>query len=83
VYAERTDVAEEVARLQGHLEQLTEIIAAAGEQPIGRTLDFLSQEMLREANTIASKCLDVEISRRIVETKGAIDRIREQSQNVE
>ncbi len=83
VYAERTDIAEEVARLEGHLAQFGEIIDAEGEEPAGRTLDFLAQELLREANTIASKCLDVEISRRIVEIKGAIDRIKEQAQNVE
>lgn len=83
VYAERTDIAEEVARLEGHMAQFAEIIDAEGEEPSGRTLDFLSQELLREANTIASKCLDVEISRRIVEIKGAIDRIKEQAQNVE
>ena len=83
VYAERTDIAEEVARLEGHLAQFGEIIDAAGGEPSGRTLDFLSQELLREANTIASKCLDVEISRRIVEIKGSIDRIKEQAQNVE
>ena len=52
-------------------------------KPIGRTLDFLTQEMLREANTIASKCGDAEISRSIVEVKGSIDRIKEQVQNVE
>jgi uncharacterized protein (TIGR00255 family) len=83
VYAERSDIAEEVARLQGHLAQFASIIDSDGEEPAGRTLDFLSQELLREANTIASKCLDVEISRRIVEIKGAIDRIKEQAQNVE
>jgi len=83
IHAERTDIAEEVARLEGHLEQFGEIIDADGGDPSGRTLDFLSQELLREANTIASKCLDVEISRRIVEIKGAIDRIKEQAQNVE
>ncbi|MHC4220107.1 MAG: YicC/YloC family endoribonuclease [Planctomycetota bacterium] len=83
VYAERSDITEEVSRLQGHLEQFAEIIDADAEEPTGRTLDFLSQEMLREANTIASKCLDVEISREIVEVKGEIDRIKEQIQNVE
>ncbi|HVP72984.1 MAG TPA: YicC/YloC family endoribonuclease [Phycisphaerales bacterium] len=83
IYAERTDIAEEVARLEGHLQQYREIIGATNDEPSGRTLDFLSQELLREANTIASKCLDVEISRRIVEIKGAIDRIKEQVQNVE
>ena len=83
VYAERSDITEEVTRLQGHLEQFGEIIDSDDGEPRGRTLDFLSQEMLREANTIASKCLDVEISREIVEVKGDIDRIKEQVQNVE
>ncbi len=83
VYAERSDITEEVSRLQGHLEQFAEIIDADDGEPAGRTLDFLSQEMLREANTIASKCLDVEISREIVEVKGDIDRIKEQVQSVE
>lgn len=82
-YAERSDVAEEVARLKGHLTQFREIIDAENDEPSGRTLDFLSQEMLREANTIGSKCLDVEVSRRIVEIKSGIDRIKEQVQNVE
>lgn len=82
-YAERSDVAEELARLRGHLDQFQEIIDAENGEPSGRTLDFLSQEMLREANTIASKCLDVEVSRRIVEIKSGIDRIKEQVQNVE
>ncbi len=83
VYAERSDVAEEVSRLSGHLEQFAEIIDATDDEPAGRTLDFLAQEMLREANTIASKSSDGEISRRIVEIKGAIDRIKEQAANVE
>jgi uncharacterized protein (TIGR00255 family) len=83
IYAERSDIAEEVSRLQGHLEQFAEIIDADDTEPAGRTLDFLSQEMLREINTIGSKCLDVEVSRRSVAVKGAIDRIKEQAQNVE
>jgi uncharacterized protein (TIGR00255 family) len=83
VYAEKTDIAEEIARLTGHLEQFHELLAADGGRPVGRTLDFLAQEMLREANTIASKSPDAGISRAIVEVKGAIDRIKEQAQNVE
>jgi uncharacterized protein (TIGR00255 family) len=83
VFAERSDIAEEVSRLEGHLVQFAELIDADGGEPVGRTLDFLAQEMLREANTIGSKCLDVEIGRRIVEIKGSIDRIKEQVQNVE
>ncbi len=83
IYAERCDIAEEVMRLGGHLDQFRDIIDSRDNEPAGRTLDFLTQEMLREANTIASKSLDAEISRRIVEIKGAIDRIKEQAQNVE
>jgi uncharacterized protein (TIGR00255 family) len=85
VYAERTDIAEEIQRLSGHIEQFTTMLHDAGgaDRPLGRTLDFLSQEMLREANTIASKSPDSGISRAIVEVKGAIDRIKEQVQNVE
>ncbi len=83
VYAEKTDIAEELSRLAGHIEQFGELVEGEAERPVGRTLDFLSQEMLREANTIASKSPDALISRRIVEIKGAIDRIKEQVQNVE
>lgn len=83
VYAERTDIAEEIMRLSGHMEQFSQLVRTPSEKPVGRTLDFLTQEMLREANTIASKSPDSEISRAIVEVKGAIDRIKEQVQNVE
>lgn len=83
VFAERADIAEEIARLKGHLQQFRDLLGAADGEPMGRTLDFLSQEMLREANTIASKCLDGEVSRRVVEIKGSIDRVKEQVQNVE
>ncbi len=82
-FAERSDIAEEVVRLSGHLVQFREVIAPAQTEPAGRTLDFLSQEMLREANTIASKSQDVEIARRVVEMKTAIDRIKEQAANAE
>ena len=83
IYAERTDIAEEIARLTGHIKQFHELLANNSERSVGRTLDFLAQEMLREANTIASKSPDSEISRLTVEVKGAIDRIKEQVQNVE
>lgn len=83
IYAEKTDIAEELSRLRGHLDQFEELLDGGCERPVGRTLDFLAQEMLREANTIASKSPDSLISRRIVEVKGAIDRIKEQVQNVE
>ena len=83
VFAERSDVAEEVARLDAHLAHFREIIDNTGETPAGRSLEFLSQEMLREANTISGKSLDAEISRRIVEVKSAVDRNKEQVQNIE
>lgn len=83
VYAEKSDISEEIARLIGHVHQFRSLLNESRGQPVGRTLDFLAQEMLREANTIASKSGDVEISRSTVEIKGAIDRIKEQVQNVE
>lgn len=81
VFAERSDIAEEVSRLTGHVAQFHQALDADG--PIGRKLDFIAQEMLREANTIASKAGDVGIAREVVDIKTAIDRIKEQVQNVE
>ncbi len=81
--AERADVSEEITRLSTHIDQFAEMLSSDEDRPVGRTLDFLAQEMLREANTIGSKCGDAEIARAIVEVKGAIDRIKEQVQNVE
>ena len=82
IFAERSDISEEIIRLSGHLDHFQELMVADAQDPVGRTLDFLSQEMLRETNTIGSKCLDSEVSRRIVLVKGAIDRLKEQVQNV-
>lgn len=82
-YAERTDISEEITRLTGHLGQFAELVGRDDGKPIGRTLDFMAQEMLREANTMASKSNDVDISRAVVEIKSAIDRIKEQAANVE
>ncbi len=81
IYAERSDISEELSRLSGHLEQFTAALAADGGN--GRKLEFIAQEMLREANTIGSKTGDATIAREIVEVKGAVDRIKEQVQNVE
>jgi uncharacterized protein (TIGR00255 family) len=83
IYAERCDIAEELNRLATHLEQLSAILTQPTGDPAGRTLDFLAQELLREANTIASKSNDSAIAKVIVEIKGAIDRIKEQVQNIE
>lgn len=81
IYAERCDIGEELTRLASHLDQFIEL-CGRGDQ-VGRTLDFLAQELLREANTIGSKSNDAAISRHIVEIKGHIDRLKEQVQNVE
>ena len=83
VFAERSDISEEIARLTGHMDQFKSLLEEKDSRPVGRTMDFLTQEMLREANTIASKSGDSTISRHIVEIKGAIDRIKEQVQNAE
>ena len=83
IFAERSDISEEISRLVGHLEQFNDIVQANDNEPTGRTLDFIAQEMLREANTIASKSNDGQISRAVVEVKAAIDRIKEQVQNIE
>jgi len=81
IYAERSDIAEELSRLRSHLKQFA--ICCEKNDKSGRRLDFMSQEMLREANTIASKALNVEISQSVIDIKCAIDRIKEQVQNVE
>jgi uncharacterized protein (TIGR00255 family) len=83
LFAERSDVSEEINRMRGHLSQFEQITQSNSSDSIGRTLEFLAQEMLREANTISSKSSDAAISRAIVEVKGAIDRIKEQAANVE
>jgi uncharacterized protein (TIGR00255 family) len=81
IFAERSDIAEEVVRLASHLDQFQEIMKEP-ESP-GRKLEFLTQEMFREANTIGSKAGDVAISRHVVEIKGGLEKIRELVQNVE
>lgn len=81
IFAERGDIAEEVVRLAAHLGHFQEIMKEK-ESP-GRKLEFLIQEMGREANTIGSKASDVEISRAVVEIKGALEKMRELVQNVE
>ena len=81
VFAERADISEEIQRLTTHLDAF-EQSCRTGEHA-GRKLDFIAQEMLREANTIASKANDAQIAKHIVEIKGAIDRLKEQVQNVE
>jgi uncharacterized protein (TIGR00255 family) len=81
IFAERSDIAEEVVRLASHLDQFQEIINEP--ESAGRKLEFLTQEMFRETNTIGSKASDVEISRHVVEIKGTLEKIRELVQNIE
>jgi len=81
IFAERSDIAEEVVRLASHLDQFQVIVNEP--ESAGRKLEFLTQEMFREANTIGSKGSDVEISRHVVEIKGALEKVRELIQNVE
>jgi uncharacterized protein (TIGR00255 family) len=81
IFSERSDIAEEIVRLASHLDQFQGILDEL-ESP-GRKLEFLTQEMFREANTMGSKASDVEISRHVVEIKGTLERIRELVQNVE
>lgn len=81
VFAERSDISEEISRLQSHIKQFTD--SCKGNEQAGRRLDFISQEMLREANTIASKASNTEIVNWVVDMKCRIDRIKEQVQNVE
>ncbi len=80
--ADRSDVAEELQRLEGHLDQFSSLVASAGE-PVGKKLEFLSQEILRELNTLGSKARDLQLVREVVEMKSETEKIREQIGNVE
>ncbi|MFI8706438.1 YicC/YloC family endoribonuclease [Bacillus sp. NPDC077411] len=81
VFADRCDIHEELVRLQSHLEQFQE--ALQSQEPVGRKLDFIVQEMHREINTIGSKANDLTISKYVVEMKNNLEKIREQVQNIE
>jgi uncharacterized protein (TIGR00255 family) len=79
--AERTDITEEIVRAESHLAQFLTLLRA--EEPVGRKMDFLLQEMHREVNTVSAKVNDAEISQRVVEIKAELEKIREQVQNIE
>jgi uncharacterized protein (TIGR00255 family) len=81
VWAEKTDISEELARLRAHLDQFALLLRSGGS--VGRTLDFLAQEMNREVNTVGSKADDLEISQAVIACKSAIEKLREQAQNIE
>ena len=81
IFADKVAVDEETVRLRSHLEQMDSMLEGGGA--IGRKLDFLLQEMNREANTIGSKCTDVRLARVVVDIKAELEKIREQTQNIE
>lgn len=81
VLCDRLDISEELERLSAHCEHMQDILQ--DDEPIGRKLDFLTQEMNREANTIGSKCADAAIAQTVVEMKAELERLREQIQNLE
>lgn len=79
--AERTDITEEIVRAESHLAQFLSLLKA--DEPVGRKMDFLLQEIHREVNTASAKANDAEISQRVVEIKAELEKIREQVQNIE
>lgn len=82
LYTDRSDVTEELIRIQSHCDQFAEMINLESAAPVGRRLDFLLQEMVREVNTIGSKISDVAVTHLIVELKSELEKLREQVQNV-
>ncbi|MDB6124695.1 MAG: hypothetical protein JWQ71_3688 [Pedosphaera sp.] len=80
-FADRSDISEELTRLQSHFQQFNDCLSS--KEPVGRTLDFLAQEMNREINTVGSKANDSLISRAVVTLKTELEKFREQAQNVE
>lgn len=82
LYAEKVDITEEVVRMHSHISQLKKLLSSRGE-PIGRTIDFLVQEMMREANTMGSKVPGVDSVSGVIFIKGEIEKIRQQGSNVE
>jgi len=81
IFADKVAVDEETVRLRSHLQQMNDMLTNGGA--VGRKLDFLLQEMNREANTIGSKCTDVALARIVVDIKAELEKIREQTQNIE
>jgi len=81
IFADKVAVDEETVRLRSHIAQLRDMLRS--DEPVGRKLDFLIQEVNREANTVGSKCVDVEITKKVVALKAEVEKIREQVQNIE
>ena len=81
IFADKTAVAEETVRLRSHFDQLYKFLEA--EEPVGRKIDFILQEMNREANTIGSKVQNAPLAHMVVDIKAELEKIREQIQNIE
>ena len=81
LFADRSDVSEELTRLESHLAQFAHHLRK--DEPVGRTLEFITQEISRELNTLGAKAGDAEISQRVVACKSEVEKIREQIQNLE
>jgi uncharacterized protein (TIGR00255 family) len=81
IFADRTDITEELVRLDSHMVQFEQTLKRS--EPVGKTLDFLLQEISREVNTIGSKANDAEIAGHVIQMKSELERIREQVQNIE
>jgi uncharacterized protein (TIGR00255 family) len=81
--AERWDISEEIVRLRSHIELFRQTLLASADEPVGKRLGFLTQEMHRETNTIGSKSNDAEIEHRVITVKEELERLREQIENVE
>ena len=79
--ADKSDISEEITRLGSHLEQFNDLLKSA--EPIGRKMEFITQEINRETNTIGSKSVDFQISQNVIEIKSLLEKIREQLQNIE
>jgi uncharacterized protein (TIGR00255 family) len=83
IFADKANITEELVRLESHVSQLRNFLASDGSEAIGKKIDFLIQEMNREANTIGSKSNDKEITSMMLDLKAEIEKIREQVQNIE
>jgi len=82
LFSEKVDVTEEITRLKSHFKQMEDLLVSK-ENSIGRTLDFLNQEMLREINTIGSKTAILSVTKKVIDSKAELEKIREQVQNIE
>ncbi len=83
IFADRVAIDEELVRLRSHIDQFRKIVSETGDEPCGRKLDFLLQEINREVNTTGSKCNNADIAKIVVDAKSELEKIREQVQNIE